>query len=131
MRWTCAPSPLNEHYCGDVCRRHEKDVGSSEIQIAMCTARIQHITEHLQHNKRDYASQRGLVAILNRRKKLMKYLYGKDKPAFARCVRGLNIRNPIKGAVIKEDIEKEYGKGAADDMMADEAAEAQMEPATV
>ena len=96
------------------CRRHETDVGSSEVQIANCTARIEHITKHLQRNKKDFASQRGLIAILNRRKKLMKYLYSRDKRAFARCVRELKIRNPIKGAVIKEDLAKLPGAEPAE-----------------
>jgi small subunit ribosomal protein S15 len=87
------------------CRRHENDVGSTEVQIAQTSARIVHLTKHLQANRKDFATQRGLVAILSRRKRLMKYLYREDQQAFARCVRDLNIRNPLKGVnvVMKED----------------------------
>jgi small subunit ribosomal protein S15 len=96
------------------CRRHKTDVGSTEVQIAGCTARIEHLTNHLKQNKRDHATRRGLVAILNRRKKLMKYLFGQDKRTFARCVRELGIRNPIKGAVIREDVDKMSQRAAAE-----------------
>jgi small subunit ribosomal protein S15 len=82
------------------CRRHEKDTGSAEIQIAQLTARVTHLTAHLKENRKDYACQRGLMGILGRRTRLLKYLYEEDQQAFARCVRELRIRNPIKSVVI-------------------------------
>ena len=56
-------------------KRHEKDCGSSELQVAALSARVTQLTSHLQEHKKDYASRRGLMVILSRRKALMKYLY--------------------------------------------------------
>jgi small subunit ribosomal protein S15 len=70
------------------------------VQVAQLSSRVLHLTAHLQANRKDYACQRGLVAVLAQRKSLLQYLYRENKPAFARCVRELKIRNPIKGVVI-------------------------------
>ena len=56
-------------------KRHEKDCGSSELQVAALSARVTQLTSHLQEHKKDFASRRGLMVILSRRKALMKYLY--------------------------------------------------------
>lgn len=84
-----------------LCRRHATDSGSPEVQIAKLTARVRHLTKHLQANRKDYASTRGLMQILSTRKSLLVYLYRKDKAAFANCVRTLEIRNPIKTLIMK------------------------------
>lgn len=54
---------------------HEKDVGSTEVQIARLTARVQQISTHLKENRKDFSSKRGLEAVLSQRKSLMRYLY--------------------------------------------------------
>ena len=54
--------------------RKDGDTGSPEVQIALMTARIQHLTEHLKRNRKDYSTQTGLLALVNRRKKLLAYL---------------------------------------------------------
>ena len=84
-----------------VCRRHENDAGSSEVQVAQLTGRIVHITKHLQRNRKDKASQHGLLCLLSHRKKLLKYMYREDKKAFAKCIRDLGIRNPIQGIRVR------------------------------
>lgn len=84
------------------CRKHEGDVGSTEVQIARLSARVRHLTTHLQANRKDYACARGLMGILGQRTNLLKYLYSKDKQAFARVVRELKIRNPIKSVSLKK-----------------------------
>lgn len=83
------------------CRRHGADAGSSEVQVAQLTGRIVHITKHLQRNRKDKASQQGLLCLLSHRKKLLKYMYREDKRAFARCIRDLGIRNPILGVRVR------------------------------
>lgn len=55
-------------------KRHEKDTGSPEYQIAMFTERIKKLTEHLKKNKNDFHSRRGLLKMVSKRKRLMTYL---------------------------------------------------------
>ena len=63
---------------------HETDTGSSQVQIAVLTARIAYMTKHMQENKKDYASLRGLTAMVTRRRKLLEYLLREDFPEFKR-----------------------------------------------
>lgn len=58
---------------------HEKDVGSTEVQIARLTARVEQISGHLKTNRKDYSGQRGLQSVLNQRKTLLRYLYKKNR----------------------------------------------------
>lgn len=55
-------------------RRHDGDTGSAEIQIALLTGRINHLTEHLKTHKKDHASRRGLLKMVGKRSSLLKYL---------------------------------------------------------
>ena len=55
-------------------RSHEKDTGSSEVQIALLSARISHLTEHLKTHRKDFHSRRGLLMMAARRRKLLDYL---------------------------------------------------------
>jgi small subunit ribosomal protein S15 len=59
--------------------RHDKDTGSSEIQVARLSARIEQISGHLKSNRKDFAAKRGLVALLSQRKTLLQYLYREDR----------------------------------------------------
>ena len=71
---------------------HETDTGSSQVQIAVLTARIAYMTKHMQENKKDYASLRGLTAMVTRRRKLLEYLLREDFPEFKRLTSELGIR---------------------------------------
>jgi len=73
-------------------RLHESDTGSSQVQIAILTARIGYMTKHMQENKKDYASLRGLTAMVNRRRKVLMYLLSKDRDEFMRLTTELGIR---------------------------------------
>jgi len=73
-------------------QRHEKDSGSPESQVARLSARVVQLTEHLREHKTDYSTRRGLMAILSKRKQLLKYLRSNDKAAYDRCIEGLGIR---------------------------------------
>lgn len=55
-------------------RRHETDTGSAEVQIALLTGRINHLSGHLQSHKKDHASRRGLLIMVGKRNSLLKYL---------------------------------------------------------
>jgi len=73
-------------------QRHETDTGSPEAQVARLSARVEQLTEHLREHKTDFSTRRGLMAILSKRKQLLKYLRSNDKDAYERCVAGLGIR---------------------------------------
>ena len=59
-------------------RVHDTDTGSPEVQVALLTARINHLTEHLKANKNDHHSRRGLLKMVGRRRNLLAYLQKKD-----------------------------------------------------
>ena len=73
-------------------RRHEGDVGSPEVQVAILTSRIAEITEHLKANKHDYASRRGLVMMVGKRSRLLRYLAKKDRGAYQALIQKLGLR---------------------------------------
>lgn len=60
-------------------QRHEKDCGSSEVQISILSARINQVSNHLKQNRKDYSSRRGLEAMLSQRRHFMQYLYKHDR----------------------------------------------------
>ncbi len=73
-------------------RRDEKDTGSSEVQIAVLTEQIKVLTEHLKINKKDHSSRLGLLKMVGKRKRLLKYLRTKDYAKFVELVADLGIR---------------------------------------
>ena len=70
----------------------EKDTGSSEVQIALLSARIAHLTEHLRSNKKDFHSRRGLIGLTNRRRKLLNYLKKNKLEAYEAIIQKLGLR---------------------------------------
>jgi small subunit ribosomal protein S15 len=73
-------------------RCHAKDTGSPEVQIALLTARIQELTEHLKSNKKDHAARRGLLKMVGRRASLLKYLTRTDRERYQRIIGDLGLR---------------------------------------
>jgi len=71
---------------------HENDTGSSQVQIAVLTARIAYMTKHMETNKKDYSSLRGLTAMVTRRRKLLEFLLREDLGEFKRLTSELGIR---------------------------------------
>jgi small subunit ribosomal protein S15 len=71
---------------------HEGDVGSSQVQIALLTARIKYLTEHMKANKKDAHTMRGLVAMVERRRKLQKYMNRTDHVAYIALIKRLGLR---------------------------------------
>ena len=71
---------------------NDKDTGSSEVQIAVLTERINNLIEHFKNHKHDNHSKRGLVALVNNRKKLLSYLSNKDNESYVKLIKELNIR---------------------------------------
>ncbi len=72
--------------------RHEKDTGSSEVQVAILTKRIEHLTAHLKANKKDHSSRFGLIKMVNARRKLLDYLKRTDEPRYQSLIKELSIR---------------------------------------
>jgi small subunit ribosomal protein S15 len=73
-------------------RRADNDTGSPEIQIAILTTRIGELTEHLQTHKKDYASRRGLLMMVSRRRRLLDYLKRVSPQRYLDIIRRLDIR---------------------------------------
>ena len=71
---------------------HEGDTGSPDIQIALLTQRISHLTEHLKENKKDFSSRRGLLRMVGRRNSLLKYLQRNDFERYQSVVKRLGLR---------------------------------------
>ena len=72
--------------------RNEKDTGSSEVQIALLTERINELTEHLKVHKKDNHSRRGLLQMVGKRRNLLNYLSENDLPKYREVVEKLNLR---------------------------------------
>jgi len=73
-------------------RRHDQDVGSAEVQIAVLTDRIRNLTEHFKIHKKDYHSRRGLLQLVGRRKRLLEYLRRKDFDSYKKLIEKLKLR---------------------------------------
>ena len=72
--------------------RHEKDTGSSDVQVAVLTKRIDHLTEHLKVNKKDHSSRFGLIKMVNARRKHLDYIKRTDEPRYQALIKELSIR---------------------------------------
>lgn len=73
-------------------RQHERDTGSPEVQIALLTARINQLTEHLKEHKKDHHSRRGLLMMVGQRRRLLNYLSKKDINRYREVVAKLGLR---------------------------------------
>jgi small subunit ribosomal protein S15 len=71
---------------------HETDTGSSDVQIAMLTERINRLSEHLRANQKDYSSRRGLLKLIGQRKRLLSYIQKEDRQRYQALIRRLGIR---------------------------------------
>ena len=72
--------------------RHEGDTGSPEVQVALLSARINHLTEHLKTHKKDKHSRRGLMLLVGQRRRLLNFLTRKDITRYRALVDALNLR---------------------------------------
>jgi len=69
-----------------------EDTGSPEVQVTSLTARINELTEHLQANKKDHMARRGLLIMVGKRKKLLRYLANKDSKSYLTLIKKLGLR---------------------------------------
>ena len=68
------------------------DTGSPEVQVAILTNRINTLSEHMQANKKDFGSRRGLLAMVAKRRKLLDYVKGKDEGRYQELIKRLGVR---------------------------------------
>lgn len=72
--------------------KNEQDTGSTEVQIALLTEKINELTEHLKSNKKDFGGKRGLLMMVGHRKSLLAYLKSKDLEGYRELLKKLNLR---------------------------------------
>ena len=73
-------------------QRAANDTGSPEVQVALLTARINHLTPHFSQNKKDHHSRQGLLRMVNQRRKLLDYLKGEDEGRYRSLIERLGLR---------------------------------------
>jgi small subunit ribosomal protein S15 len=73
-------------------RTHEKDTGSSEVQIALLTERINQLTQHFQTHAKDHHSRRGLLKLVSQRRRLLNYLRGDSPDRYQALIQKLGLR---------------------------------------
>jgi small subunit ribosomal protein S15 len=71
---------------------HKTDTGSSAVQVGIMTERIKELTEHLKVNKKDFAARRGLLQLVGKRRRLLKYIAAHDSQAYLDLIKKLGIR---------------------------------------
>ncbi len=71
---------------------HDQDTGSAEVQVALLSARIKELTEHLKMHKKDHSSRRGLIMMVNKRRKLLTYLKSQDDARYKELISKLGLR---------------------------------------
>ena len=72
--------------------KDEKNTGSTEVQVAILTKKINSLTEHFKINKKDHHSKRGLLGMINNRRKLLKYLKNKNEQKYSDLIKKLGLR---------------------------------------
>lgn len=77
---------INEH------KTHESDTGSTEVQVAVLTERIQHLTQHLRVHNHDESTRRGLLKLVGRRRRLLRYLNGENVGRYRALISRLGLR---------------------------------------
>lgn len=89
-------------------RRGETDTGSPEYQVATMTERISYLTSHLQTHPKDFSTRRGLVALVNKRRRLLNYLFNEDISRYQDIIKSLGVRHRAPGRVMTR--EEKYAK---------------------
>jgi len=86
---------LNEKTTAEIVAeygKNENDTGSPEVQVALLTQRIQHLTEHFAQHKQDHHSRRGLLKLVNQRRKMLDYLKSKSLSRYQDVIKQLGLR---------------------------------------
>lgn len=86
-----APKKEKKNIIGEF-QAHQKDTGSPKVQVALLTDRINRLTEHLNEHKKDHHSRRGLLMMVGKRRRLLRYIEGKNKEMYEDLTKELSIR---------------------------------------
>ena len=81
-----------KHGTVEAYRKHDKDTGSSEVQIALLTQRIEDLAEHFKKHKKDHHSRRGLLELVSRRRRLLNYLRRTGPDRYQELIQRLGLR---------------------------------------
>ncbi|MDD4290523.1 MAG: 30S ribosomal protein S15 [Patescibacteria group bacterium] len=103
-------------------KTHKNDTGSPEVQIAILTAEIKELTEHLKLHKKDFSSRRGLIKKLNQRRRLLRYLERENSDSFEKLAKKLEIKITKVSDMLLEDemkIEEDVEKDLEEDVIED------------
>jgi len=100
---------------------HPNDTGSSQVQIAILTAEIEELTEHLKRHKHDFSSRRGLLRKVSERRRLLKYLQKEDEQAFIELAKKLKLK--IANKMMQDEEEKKLKEAELEKMIAQEEEE--------
>ncbi len=73
-------------------RKHDTDTGSAEVQVAILSDRINHLTEHLRYHKGDHHTRRGLMMLIGKRRRMLDYVRSKDVERYRELISKLGIR---------------------------------------
>lgn len=92
----------------EMYRRSENDTGSPEYQVAGMTERISYLTKHLKIHPKDFSTRRGLVAMVNKRRRLLNYLSKREVERYKSLIKSLGIRHKAPGAVPSKS--EKYGR---------------------
>ncbi len=87
--------PLSTESKSSIISEHQRgssDTGSPEVQVALITARITELTQHFASHKKDHHSRRGLLRMVNQRRKLLDYLKAKDQERYQQLIQSLGLR---------------------------------------
>lgn len=85
-------SQIDKKQVREQFQRHEGDTGSSDVQVALLSKRIELLTEHLKKHKKDHSSRFGLIKMVSARRRLLDYLKQKDEKRYQELIKELNIR---------------------------------------
>jgi small subunit ribosomal protein S15 len=85
-------SPIRKQETVTKYKQHASDTGSPEVQVALLTERIAHLTEHLKTNNKDHHSRRGLLKMVGKRRSLLDYLKRKDSARYKKLIEQLALR---------------------------------------
>ena len=85
-------SQIDKEAIKDQFQRHEQDTGSSDVQVALLSKRIEALTEHLKQHRKDHSSRFGLIKMVNARRRLLDYLKKHDEQRYKKLIKELSIR---------------------------------------
>ena len=88
--------PSEKQHIIDEYKTHDTDTGSSEVQIALLTARIKQLTEHVKIYKKDNHTRRGLLKLVGQRRRLLRYVKGQSEERYFTLIQKLGIRHQIR-----------------------------------